>query len=900
MDEATRPSPEALLGYALREEKRQRRGRLKIFFGAVAGVGKTYAMLESARQLAIEGHQILVGYAEPHIRPDTERLLLGLDILPHLQIQYRGILLREFDLDAALRKKPEIILIDELAHTNAPGMRHSKRWQDVMELLEAGIHVFTTLNAQHLESVNDVVAKTTGVRVQETLPDHVFEEADEVQLVDIPPEQLLQRLADGKIYRGSGADAALTNFFTVENLMALRELALRLTADRVDRQRDERLAVSGGTGGTTISERLLVCVGPSPKSADLIRAAARMAKMTHSRWTAVFVETPSLANQDSPRRRLAQANLQLAEELGARRVILQGYNAAKEIVAFARQENISRIIAGKPAASGWRSWLGSRFTRNLIRFSGSIAIDLIREPDGVKPVVPPIRRGTPRGGRAILMAAVTMGLITIVGVLLYHELGLSNINVIMLYLLGVMWLAARFGSEAGIAGAVIGVLAFDYTVVPPYYSFAVSDTQYIFTFLVMLLAGVFISTVTTRLREQELLARNRHASIAALMEMTQAITGAASIDELARSTVKQVETHLRAKSAVIVAEAGKPRMVYQSTGIQLDDKDMGVAAWVVQNGRPAGALTDTLPMSRFFVMPFRGVRGTVGALALTSENMQELIEPPAIDSLRALCEQLAVAIDRLMFSEESHRAWANAERESIRNTLLTSVSHDLRTPLSAIAAAASGLQEADPHMDSAHLRELAGSITAEAGRMDRLIDKLLRMTRLESGKMDVRQDILPAEELIASAIERVTQHEPHLRIEVKSGADLPPCRGDPELLEQVMVNLIENAAEHGRSESDESIVVSARAEGGFISVTVRDHGRGLAEDEVPHLFEKFYRSPRNRLRQGLGLGLAICRTIVQLHGGQISARNHPEGGAEFTVRIPVATSDDLPENRDRR
>jgi two-component system sensor histidine kinase KdpD len=461
----------------------------------------------------------------------------------------------------------------------------------------------------------------------------------------------------------------------------------------------------------------------------------------------------------------------------------------------------------------------------------------------------------------------------------------------MLYLLGVMWLATRYGSAAGITGAVLGVAAFDFTVVPPYYSFAVSDTQYIFTFAVMLLAGLFISTITTRLREQESIARNRHSSIAALMEMTRAITGAADMEDLARAVVSQAQNYFQVQCAVIIRENEKPRVVYQSAGLDMDDKELGVAAWVIANGRPAGALTDTLPASRVLAMPFRGVRGTVGALALTRPEMETLIEPPTIDSLRALCEQTAVAIERLLFSAESRRAWADAQRESIRNTLLASVSHDLRTPLAAIAAAAGSLVESGSTGSMERVADAARAITSEADRMDRLIDKLLNMTRLESGRMDLRQEILPVEELIASSIERVSRHEPGVRIRVLPVADIPPCRGDPELLEQVMVNLIENAAEHGNSEAAEPIEVSATGDGEFVRVTVRDHGAGLEADEIPHLFEKFYRSLRNRRHQGLGLGLAICRTIVLLHGGSITGRNHPDGGAEFSIRLPAATTD---------
>jgi len=856
MAETSRPNPDVLLGYAQREAAREKRGRLKIFFGASAGVGKTYAMLEAARQLAIDGHTILVGYAEPHIRPDTERLLLGLDILPHLQVNYRGVVLREFDLDTALQSKAEIILIDELAHTNAPGLRHAKRWQDVMELLAAGFTVFTTLNVQHLESVNDVVASATGVRVQETLPDKVFEEADEVQLVDIPPEQLLQRLADGKIYRGAGADAALSNFFTIDNLLSLRELALRLTADRIDRERDLRSAGGTGQGGTSISERLLVCVGPSPSSADIVRAAARMAKMTHSTWTAVFVETPSLGSHDSSRRRLAEANLQLAEELGAKRVVLQGYNAAREIITFAAKENVARIIAGKPAASGWRRWLRSSFTSDLIRLSGSIAIDLIREPPGPKLPFTRPKPATSGIGVSVAIGVTTVAVTTLIGMGLYHGLHLSDINVIMLYLLGVMWLSARFDRVAGMTAAILSVPAFDFTVVPPYFSFAVSDTQYIITFVIMLIAGLLISTIATRLKQQEEVSRNRHRAMEGLLEMTQVIMGNTNLNELARAATHQIQIHFQMDAAFIMPGGNnKPGVMATTPGLQIEDKDIGVATWVLKNGLPAGAGTDTLPSARCLVMPLKGVRGVLGALAFYGQDVEKLMQTQTADSLRAMISQLVIAIERLTFSDESSRAWADAQRQALRNTLLTTVSHDLRTPLSAITGAATTLQEKTNHLTSQQTSELAASIADEARRMDRLIDKLLRMTRLETGVTDMRHDIITMEEVISSAVERLAVHHPHTTIHVQCPADLPVLSGDPELLEQVLLNLVENAIEH--SSSTEPVEVQCDLQDNKVQLSVRDHGVGLDEEEIPHLFEKFYRSRRNIRSGGMGLGLAI-------------------------------------------
>lgn len=880
-----RPDSDTLLDFVRRQEQAEHRGRLKIFFGSSAGVGKTYAMLGEAQRRAMEGVRVLVGYAEPHIRPETEALLLGLDILPYLMVDYRGTRLKEFDLDAALKLKPELILIDELAHTNAPGMRHAKRWQDVAELLAADIDVYATLNVQHLESVNDLVEQATGVRVQETLPDSVFEQADEVQLVDVAPEQLLERLREGKIYRGSRAEAALENFFSIGNLLSLRELAMRRTAERIDRDLDSLRVVNRQKGEGTVSEKILVCVGPSPSSGNLVRAAARMARAMKVDWIAAFVETPTMAHENSATRRQAEAHLKMAEQLGGKTVILSGFNAAREIVAYAKSRNVARIIAGKPATHGWRRWLLPSLVSGLIRGSDTISLSLVKvdfAAPNFKTEKPPRNKST----TGIFAAVLVVAAITAVGIFLYHVLGISNINVLMLYLLGVIWLSARFGKAAGATACLLGVAAFDFTVVPPYYSFAVSDTQYILTFAAMLTVGLTISTVTTRLKEQEKLARMRQTRATDLLEMSSAISGSQDLPTLAQAVLMQIESHFKAQSVLFLPDqSGKPVILDKSPNLQPDDKECAVAAWVLRNGKPAGVTTDTLPSARGIYLPLNGVRHVIGVLGIFPPQPADMAASQHMATLDAFSVQLAVALERITLAAESQKAWAQAQNQAMRNTLLSAVSHDLRTPLAAITGAATSMVQGDAALSPAQIRELAQMIADESNRMEKLIRKLLEMTRLEAGRIELRRELFPLEEVIESArAQMAPQHQN--RFHVSTMGELPPFVGDPELLGQVMTNLFENAIEH--SGSDQPVEVRLFRGQSTLIITVRDHGTGVKEEDRPHLFEKFFRSHQGVPGGGLGLGLAICRAIVELHGGAISVRNHPDGGAEFRLELPLA------------
>ncbi len=879
-----RPNPDALLAEIGAAEARQQRGKLKIFFGAAAGVGKTYAMLEEARQKAVAGVKVLVGYAEPHIRPQTEALLLGLDILPYRMVNYRGTELKEFDLDAALTARPQLILVDELAHTNPPGLRHAKRWQDVAELIAAGIDVYTTLNVQHLESVNDVVERATGVKVRETLPDSVFESAEEVQLVDLPPEKLIERLREDKIYAHDRAEAALRNFFTFGNLLALRELALRRTADRINRDIDTFRGTPAPGDLAAVSERVMVCVGPSPSSVNLVRTAARMAAVRKTPWLAVYVQTPHhLRLSDTDRNRVAQT-LNLAEQLGGQAVTLSGLNPAREIIAYARSHNVARILVGKPATHGWRRWFRRPMLDDLIRTSGPIQLLLIQEspaprrPGGELPQ-PPERRG-------LAWAVAVVALNTVLGMLLHHGLGLSNINVIMLYLLGVLWISARYSRAAGILTAGLSALAFNFTMVEPYYALRISDTQYLISLGAMLITGLSISALTTQLRHQERLSRLREQRTQALLQLSRALILCPDRARLVRAAVRHVSEFFASPVGILEpVEGALPRLAEGSDPLPLDEKERSVADWVIRHNAAAGASTDTLPSARGVYLPLKGVQSTLGALGMIPGPEARLTDPDQMRTLESFTEQIIVAMERMMLSTEAQRAWERAEVELLRNSLLSAVSHDLRSPLATITESAKRILQAGAAMAPETQRQWLATITAEAEHLERLIGKLLEMTRLESGSVVMRREALDLRELLGAIAARWRPAAGPRELQIAVPDDLPPIPGDPLLLEQLFSNLVENALEH--SAVDTPIEIDAAVHGGHVIVRVMDRGRGLPEQDTQRIFEKLYRVHPADHPGGLGLGLAICRAIMQLHHGSIEARNRPGGGAQFDVALPV-------------
>ena len=880
-----RPDPDALLARVKEEEARQTRGKLKVFLGAAAGVGKTYAMLEAARERRAEGVDIVVGWVETHGRAETEALLEGFEILLPRRLEYRGTTVKGFDLDAALLRRPTLILVDELAHTNASAARHTKRWQDVMELLDAGIHVYTTLNVQHLESLNDLVAKITGVVVRETVPDSVLEQADEVELIDLPPDDLLQRLKEGKVYVPEQAKEAIHNFFRKGNLTALRELALRRTAERVDA--DVRLYMRDHAIPKTwpVTERLIVCVSPSPHSAAIVRAAKRMATGLRAEWIVAYVETPAHIRLPEPDRIRLTDTLRLAEQLGAETVTLSGQRIGEEILRYARARNVSKIIVGRPIRPLLKRIVYGSIVDALVRDSGDIDIYVIsREGASPLPVAAAGRARTtdwPAYGLALAVVALCTGLAW----LMFPHFDLSNL--ILVYLLGVVGVSARSGRGPSTFASVLSVAAFDFFFVRPYFSFAVADTQYLVTFGVMLVVGLIISTLTVRIRAQAESARQRERRMASLYAMSRELASTRGVEDILGAAVRHIVEVFRGQVVVLLPDpTGRlTRKTGYPTSFEIDSSEFGVSQWVYEHGQMAGLGTTTLPGAKALYLPLVASRGTLGVLGLRPEEPRSLEAPEQLHQLETFANQTALALERAHLANEAQQAQVRAETERLRNSLLSSVSHDLRTPLAGITGAASSLLESDEQFDPATRKELLETIYEESDRLNRLVHNLLDMTRLESGGLRVRKEWHPLEEVVGAALSRLVKSLQGRSVTTRlpEGLSLVPI--DDVLIEQVLINLLDNAVKHTPGGSPIEITAWAREDA--VTVEIADHGPGLAPGDEERVFDKFYRSNAPTSR-GVGLGLAICRGIVEAHGGHISAQNRPDGGVAFRFTIPLS------------
>jgi two-component system sensor histidine kinase KdpD len=867
------------------------RGRLKIFFGYAAGVGKTYDMLLAARAQQKAGADVTVGNVEPHGRPETEALLEGLEILPPRAVEYRGMSLREFDLDAALRRKPALILVDELAHTNAPGSRHTKRWQDVDDLRDAGIDVYTTLNVQHLETLNDAIAQITGVVVRETVPDAVFERADEVEIIDLPPDELLERFAEGKVYVPAQAQRAMQSFFQKANLIALRELALRRTADRVHAQVQTTGHGREPRRPWAAEERLLVCISPSPTSARVIRTARRMASALQADWIAAFVETPATEGLTDAARQHLMRHLRLAEQLGAETVTLSGQNVAEELLKFARSRNVTRIIVGKAGRSRWLEWLRGSLVHDLVRLSGDIELHIIRgrEEPAEEVAAPPPPRRVP--WRNYAWTAVVMALCLALAEL--AELAdLAEPNVVILFLLGVLFVSARYGRGPGIAASVAAVLLYDFFVVPPTYSLDVSDVQYLLTFGVMLAAALVISTLTVRVRQQAEDARQRERRTEALYRLARQLAATAGRYQLVVTAQRELNELFGGEVGLFLP--GQHGTLQLAPGIGLEDgvadseADIAVARWVFDHGQPAGAGTDTLPSAKALYLPLVGPEGRVGVLGIRlPQGTEHLQTPDPRQLLEACAGQISLALQRSALAEQAQQVLVQVEAERVRSSLLSSVSHDLRTPLAVIAGSSSSLLESGDAQDAETRRELLQTICEETGRMSRLVENVLRMTQLQSGAIAPKKQWQPLEEVVGSALGRLGKTLADHPIATRIPPNMPLLHFDGVLVEQVLINLLDNAAKY--TPPGTPVDIAGAVEENNAVVEVADRGPGLAPGEERHIFDKFVRGAAGTTqgRRGAGLGLAICRAIVEIHGGRIWAENRPGGGARFTFTIPI-------------
>ncbi|SDD63395.1 two-component system, OmpR family, sensor histidine kinase KdpD [Variovorax sp. CF079] len=902
MNEIARPDPDALLAQLRADEERAQRGKLRIYFGASAGVGKTWAMLSAAQREHAAGRDVVIGVVETHGRSETAALLAGLETLPLRDVAYRGRTLAEFDLDAALARKPAVLLVDELAHSNAPGSRHAKRWQDVQELQAAGIEVWSALNVQHLESLNGTVGAITGVRVHETVPDTVLDEADEVVLVDVTADELTARLAAGKVYIPQQAERAAQNFFRKGNLIALREIALRRTAEHVeDDVRGWRIEQSGREGEVgppawNTSGALLACVGPHEGAGQTVRTAARLAGQLNVRWHAAYVETPRLQRLAAPQRDRILGVLKLAEELGAETAVLTGVDVAEELAAQAQRLNCATLVVGRAEpAQGWQRWWPQRvLTRELARHAPGIDIVEVARADSSRRIAqarPGGRRGDPEvedsdrpharwpgyAWAAASSVAITLLAAPLVGVL---ELA----NMVMLFLLGVVGVAMRFGRGPAAFAATLNVAAFDFFFVSPRFSFAVSDAQYVVTFAVMLGVGLLVGQLTAGLRFAAGVSTSRERRAQSLFELTRELSAALETNQVVALGAAAVQGHFGGHALVLVPDASD-RLVMPTE--PPPGFDASVADWTFRQGQSAGLATATLAAQPWHYVPLKAPMRVRGVLALEPAQPRWLMIPEQAQQLDTLARQIAIALERVHYVDVAQQAVVEMESERLRNALLGAISHDVRTPLTALIALAESLQ-ALPEAPGDQ-RRIARAIVAQAHQLHALVSNLLDMARLESGiaggAVNLRREWQSVEEVVGSAIRAARPALGDMAVQTALPAELPLVEFDAVLIERVLVNLLENAVKYGAA----PIEVGARATERALVLSVRDHGPGLPaalHGREQTLFDKFTRGQAESATPGVGLGLAICKAVVSAHGGEITAANAGGGGAEFTVTLP--------------
>ncbi len=884
MDPA-RPDPDALLRGLQADAARGGRGKLKVFFGACAGVGKTYAMLEAARIRCAAGVDVVVGWVETHGRAETEALLVGLEQLPPQRLSYRGVELAELDLDAALERRPALLLVDELAHTNVPGARHAKRWQDVLELLADGIDVYTTLNFQHLESLNDVVAQITGITVRETVPDRVLEQADAVELVDLPPDELLQRLAEGKVYVPEQAAEAVERFFRRGNLHALRELALRRTAERVDAQLQDyrRVHAIGETWAAV--PRLLVLVAPSPYAGRLVRAARRMAHTGGAEWIALHVETELDRRLPEADRAQLERALQLAERLGGEAATVQGEDVVGEALAFARSRNVTGIVVGSPPR-GRASRRGQRpLVDRLLREAAGLDVHVLHGEAESPASAVAVPRPRARWWRETPLTVAIIAACTVVAALLHGRFGEANL--MLVYLVGVMVVATRLARAQAVLASVLAVAAFDFFFVPPFLTFAVENTQYLFTFVVMLAAALLISGMAARVRQQVEAGRVRERRTAALLALAKDLAAAPVRQDVARSTVRRTAETLDVGAVLLLAGAqGGVDPLAAQGDVSLDANELSVARWVLDHAQPAGRWTETLPGTSLLYVPLLGSKGALGVLGVQT---QAAPTGEQMHLLEGIASQAALALERTALQAAAQEAEVQVEAERLRSAVLSAVSHDLRTPLAAITGAASSLL--DPGLTAATRDDLAGTIVGESDRLNRLIGNILQVTRLESGAATVEKEWQPLEEAVGAALARAEELLEGRPVSVELPEDLPLLQADGLLLEQVFFNLLENAAKYTPAGSP--VMVRAWTSPEWVEVEVADQGPGLPPGQEGRVFDKFVRLSGGG--RGVGLGLTVCRGIVVAHGGTMWAENRPGGGLAFRFRLPWQTPPPGPE-----
>ncbi|MEJ0011716.1 MAG: sensor histidine kinase KdpD [Bauldia sp.] len=882
-----RPSPDALLAAADRE----RRGKLKVFLGAAPGVGKTYAMLSSARRLGQEGLDVVVGLIETHGRSETAALLAGLEILPRKEIAYRGQTVAEFDIDAALARRPQLILVDELAHTNAPASRHPKRYLDVEELLAAGIDVWTTVNIQHLESLSDLVARITGVAVRETVPDTLLDRADEMVVVDITPDELIQRLRDGKVYLPDNARQAADNFFRLGNLTALRELALRRTADRVDDQVVAYRKEHGVEDQPPAAERILVCIGSDPLSEVVVRTASRLASGLNASWIAVHLDRSGSAPLGPDTLRRLDHTVALAERLGAETRRLSARDLPTEILRLARRENATQIVIGRSHRGLVGRLFGRSLTDEIVARASDIGVHIVTgsgepQPAPARSVAfPPVARIA----ASIAVAAGSVAMAVLIGKALTFAADLPNLSLV--FIAAVMVSALTYGLTAAIAAAFLSFAAFNFLFVEPLYTFRVAAPYEVFALLVFLFVAVFTGVLAGRLRDQSESVRRRAKATEALYDFSRKLSGTAKTDDVAWATAAQVVAVAGSRALILLPVGGEVtvRAAYPPDDT-LSPTDRAAARWAFQHREPAGWSTNTLPAAEMQFRPLRGAGGIVGVVAFAPRDLAAPLTSDEERTLASLFDQAGVAIERAHLVEEIAATRALAEGEKLRSALLSSISHDLRTPLAAILGAVTSLRSLGPKLTDVARADLLASIQEETERLDRFVANLLEMTRLEAGVLDVRHDWIDLGEAARAAVRRAERIHAGHRFAIHVPSGMPLAHADPVLFEQALVNILDNAAKYAAGEPGIDIAVALAD--GRPTVTVTDRGPGIAAIDLPHVFDKFYRARRGDAQAaGTGLGLAIVRGLVEAMGGAVAIESPVEAGhgTRVTLRLSAET-----------
>lgn len=887
-----RPNPEVLL----KKLHKETRGKLTVFLGSMAGVGKTFTMLKSAHDQQSEGKNIVIGWIETHGRAETEKLVTGLFKVAPLSVRYHENDLLEMDIDAILTLKPEIVLVDELAHTNVFGSRHVRRYQDVEELLEAGINVYTTVNIQHIESLNDVVAQITGIIVKETVPDYVLEEADTVQLIDIAPENLMQRLRDGKIYIPEQAKQALKNFFRQGNISALRELALRFTAQRVDKDLAEYMQDHHIEGPWPAAGRVMVCISGSPFSAQLIRAANRLATGLRSELLAVHIEAEKMDFPigDKERDRIAK-NMRLAEDLGAKTLTVVGQNLVDEMLLIARKQNVTAIVVGKPNHSKLLELFRGSIVDNIIRRSGAINVYVIpgtKEKKNVR-VVDFTPSSVALSYRQVCLSLSMVVFITAFGWWLKEQLEILNIA--FLYILPVLFSALWWGKWASYLSAIVGILALDFYFIEPIMTFSVGDVRYIWSFVIFLLLSALIGGRTDELRKESKQARQQEKSTRAVYEFSRDIVAVVNLEAIAKSLVRQAGETIERKILLLLPDDKgniSRQMQYDpQTGtvnetlsqITLHESESAVAAWVYKNKQVAGCSTDTLPGGKYMYVPIYSQETVFGVLGINLA--QQKLTPSERRLVDAWVRLAAVAMERVDLAEKARRTDLLLEADKLRTALFNSISHELKTPLSAILGCVTTLLEADAVYNQQDRIELLSNIKDSSLRMERLIGNLLDTARMESGMMKLKSDWCDTEDIIGTTLRRLGDLLKNHKVTVNVEPDLPFVQGDCVLIEQVLVNLIDNAIKYSAKQTE--IVIRAKKIQGAIEIAIMDEGVGIPREDLEKIFHKFYRVKQPKKVTGTGLGLSICKGIIEAHKGKITAVNRSVGGTMMIFTLPL-------------